>query len=154
MIIDNLYTSQSDYGSLNPKLGRAFEWLKANDLKSIKPGQVIKVDGDRISAQIHSYDSIRPEEARFEAHRCYIDIQIVVSGSEMIYWSPLSRLTKIQTPYDYARDLVFFEDPDFSIPLRLEAGDYAVFFPSDGHKPKCVVSDPVKVGKIVVKVAV
>ena len=155
MIVDNLYTSRTDYGSMSPKLARALEWLKANDLRSLEPDQTITVDGARISAQIQAYDSILPQDTRFEAHRSYIDIQIVLSGKEIVYWCPLERLTKIAVPYDYEKDIVFFDDPDVpSTPMRLEAGDYAVLFPSDGHKPRCVVDAPEPVGKIVVKVSV
>ena len=154
MIMDNLYTSRTDYAHINPKLARAFEWLKSNDLKSLKPAQVITIDGDRINAQIQAYDTLKPEEMRFEAHRSYIDIQLVVSGSEVIYWAPLGRLKTIDTPYNYDRDLVFFKDPEIAVPLRLEAGDYVVLFPSDGHKPKCVSERQEKIQKIVVKVAV
>lgn len=153
MIMDNLYTSHVDYGQMNAKLDKAFAWLKANDLKSIKPGQTIVVDGERISAQIQSYDSVKPNEIRFEAHRSYIDIQIVVTGREIIYWAPLARMTEIDAAYNYDKDVVFFKDPEIAVPLRLEEGDYAVFFPTDGHKPRCVVSESEPVGKIVVKVA-
>lgn len=154
MIMDNLYTSRVDYGQMSGKLDKAFAWLRANDLKSIEPGQTIVVDGERISAQIQAYRTLQPKEMRFEAHRCYIDIQLVVSGRETIYWAPLARLPKIDTPYNYDKDAVFFEDPEISVPLRLEAGDYAIFFPTDGHKPKCIVSQPESVAKIVMKVAV
>ena len=154
MIMDNLYSSHADYGNLSGKLARAFEWMKANDLKAIKPGQTIVVDGERISAQIQSYTTLQPGETRFEAHRLYIDIQIVVSGSETIYWAPLARLPRIETAYDYDKDVVFFHDAEVSVPLRLEAGDYAVFFPTDGHKPRCIASRAEQVGKIVMKIAV
>jgi YhcH/YjgK/YiaL family protein len=154
MIMDNIYSSHTDYAPMSPKLARAFEWLKSTDLKSLKPDQVISVDGERISAQIQQYSTIQPEEMRFETHRSYIDIQIVVSGRETIFWTPMACLGNIISPYDYHRDVVFFEDSEVSVPLLLVEGDYAVFFPSDGHKPKCVVEDPETVHKIVVKVAV
>ena len=154
MILDNLYTTHADYSHISPKLARAFEWLKTTDLKALKPDQVLSVDGDRISSQVQQYSTLRPEKMRFEAHRSYIDIQIVVSGRETIFWAPLARLGKISSPYEYERDVVFFDDPAVAVALRLEEGDYAVFFPSDGHKPKCAVEDPETVQKIVVKVAV
>lgn len=154
MIMDNLYTSHVDYGEMSAKLDKAFAWLRANDLKSIKPGQKIVIDGERINAQIQAYETLQPHETRFEAHRSYIDIQIVVSGREIIYWAPLAALTEIDTPYNYEKDAVFFKDPQVSVPLTLQEGDYAVFFPTDGHKPRCVVAESEPVGKIVVKVAV
>ncbi len=154
MILDNLTTTLADYGAINPKIARAMEWLKSRDLAAIEPGQVITVDGERISAQIQSYTSIEPSEGLFEAHRLYIDIQVITSGRETIYWAPLARLPGVHTPYNYEKDLIFFNEPVAHVPLHLEAGDFAIFFPTDGHKPKCQVVGPERVGKIVVKVAV
>lgn len=154
MILDNLNTTLADYGGISPKVARAIQWLKDQDLKSIEPGQVIAVDGDRIKAQIQSYTTQDPEDAKFEAHRLFIDLQIIVSGQETIHWAPLARLPEVQTPYDYGNDLVFFEEPEWSVPIRMQEGDFAIFFPSDGHKPKCRVDAPEQVGKIVIKIAV
>lgn len=154
MILDNLHTSLADYGGINPKLSRGIEWLKNRDLAALKPAQSIVIDGDRIFAQVQSYNTLLAGETRFEAHRKYIDIQIMVSGREIMYWVPLARLAHIQEAYNYEDDIVFFEEPTRSVPLYMEEGDFAVFFPTDGHKPRCVVERPEQVVKIVVKVAV
>ena len=37
-----------------------------------------------VFAQISSYQTKSPQEGRFEAHKKYVDIQILLSGSEMI----------------------------------------------------------------------
>ncbi|MGM0674495.1 MAG: YhcH/YjgK/YiaL family protein [Spirochaetota bacterium] len=154
MIADNLYTSHVDYGLMNTKLAKALEWLRANDLRTIEDGQTIAVDGPRVSAIIQAYETLAPHEVRFEAHRAYIDIQLVVSGREAIYWAPLERMPHVSVPYDYDKDVVFFEEPEVAVALSLEAGDYAVFFPSDAHKPRCAAAQPEHVQKIVMKVAV
>ena len=154
MILDNLTTTLADYGAVNPKIARAIEWLKSRDLAALEPGQVITVDGERITAQIQSYTTIEPSEGLFETHRLFIDIQVITSGHETIYWAPLARLPEIHTPYSYENDLIFYNEPAMSVPVHMEAGDFAIFFPSDGHKPKCHTAGPKQVGKIVVKVAV
>lgn len=154
MILDNLNTTLADYGGINPKIARAMEWLKSRDLAAIEPGQVIAVEGDRIKAQVQSYTTQEPGAARFEAHRLFIDVQIIVSGRETILWAPLARLPRIHTPYDYEKDILFFEEPGWSVPVRMEAGDFLILFPSDGHKPRCLVERPEEVGKIVLKVSV
>ncbi len=154
MIADNLYSSHVDYGQLSPKLARALEWLKANDLTAFQPDQTVEIDAPRIKAGFQAYTTLPPEEAAFEAHRAFIDIQLIVEGRETIYWAPLARLPGIRTPYDYAKDIVYFDEPETSVALRLEAGDFVVLFPTDGHKPKCIATDPSPVRKVVVKVAV
>ena len=77
----------------------------------------------------------------------------MVTGREIIYWAPLYELKSIQTPYNYDKDIVFFNDPEVSQPIRIEEGDFSVLFPSDGHKARCVVSQPENVKKIVMKIA-
>lgn len=154
MIMDNLYTSRADYGLMSTKLEKAFEWLKANDLRAIEDGQTIAVDSPRISARVQAYETLAPHKVRFEAHRAYIDIQLVLSGREAIYWAPLARVPEVSVPYDHDKDVILFEEPDVAVALTLEAGDYAVFFPTDAHKPGCVAAQPGHVRKIVMKVAV
>lgn len=154
MIMDNLYTSHAGYGLMNTKLAKAFEWLRANDLETIADGQTVVVDGPRVRALIQEYETLAANEVRFEAHRAYIDIQLVVSGTETIYWTPLARVQNVSAPYDYDEDVVFFEEPKVAVALTLQAGDYAVFFPTDAHKPRCAAAQPERVQKIVMKVAV
>ena len=155
MIIDNLRTGMCDYGNMDVRLAKAFAWLKTTDLKALDPDQTIVIDDNRIKAMIQAYDSIKPADGSFEAHRMYIDIQIVVTGQEIMYWSPASELTSVKTPYNYEKDAIFFEEPKHSIPMLFRENDFAVFFPSDGHKPRCqAAGKPEKVRKIVVKVAV
>lgn len=154
MILDNLYTTHCDYGNMDARLARAFEWLKVTDLKKLDPNQTIVVDGGRIKALIQSYTTKRPDEATFETHRAYIDIQMIVSGREYIMWAPQVKLTQVKVPYDYEKDIVRYADPEIFVPIRLEAGDFCVLFPTDGHKPTIMVDMPTEVKKIVVKVAV
>lgn len=155
MILDNLAATRAAYENMDERLSRAFDWLRSTDLATIAPDQKVVIDGDRVYAQGQSYETIDPADGRFEAHRNYIDIQIMVSGTEVMYWTPLADLPVAKTPYSYERDVVFFEEPSFVVPLTLRAGDFAVFFPSDGHKPKCRHNNTAeKVHKIVVKIAV
>lgn len=154
MILDHLYSTRCDYGNMDGRLARAFDWLRNTDLKDLDPDQAIKIDGNRIFAHIQSYETVRAEDASFEAHLSYIDIQVVVSGTEAILWTPLEKLTKVKTPYKFEKDIVFYEEPEVSVPLTLEENYFAVLFPTDGHKPRCLVGKSERVKKIVVKVAV
>lgn len=154
MIVDNLYTARCEYGNMDLRLAKAFDWLRKTDLASLKPDQKIEIDGNRVFALTQGYKTQESADLTFETHRSYADIQLVVKGSEICEWAPLANLTKVKTPYNPERDCEFFEEPDYSIAVRLEAGDFAVFYPTDGHKPRCCVGKPSDVQKIVVKVAV
>lgn len=154
MILDNLAHTRAAYENMNARLARALDWLRTTDLAALSPDQTVRIDGDRIYATLQSYETIEPAAGSFEAHCCYIDIQAMVAGTEIMYWTPLSELHTVKTPYNRERDLVFFEEPSFCVPLTVRAGDFAVFFPSDGHKPRCRVDSPQTIRKVIVKIAV
>jgi YhcH/YjgK/YiaL family protein len=90
----------------------------------------------------------------FESHRRYIDVQVIVAGAELMEVEDISRLTVSQA-YDAERDFGKYADPPAASRLVMRAGDVAVFYPVDGHRPMLQRADrPELVRKIVVKVAV
>ncbi|MDR3211012.1 MAG: YhcH/YjgK/YiaL family protein [Planctomycetota bacterium] len=154
MIIDNLYSTLCSYANLDSRLATALEWLRRQDLSALPRDTRLPIDGDRIYALAQSYSTQDPGQVKFESHRLYIDLQLVVEGREIIFWTPLARLEKISVPYDFAKDTVFYEDPASDSAIPLAAGDFAVLFPSDGHKPRCWLGAAAPVSKVVVKIAV
>lgn len=57
------------------------------------------------------------ENAVFEAHRQYLDIQYLVKGHEVVGWAPLDTLTPV-SPFDTDQDIDFYTGKcDFS-PFR------------------------------------
>lgn len=90
----------------------------------------------------------------FEAHRRYIDVQVVFEGEE---WMEVIDLATAhpRREYDAARDLLVFEDRILASRLRVPAGGAAVFYPADVHMPGlCGEAGPAVVRKTVVKVPV
>ena len=50
-------------------------------------------------------------------------------------------------------DVIFYADPQETNCVTLKAGDFAIFFPWELHRPNCSVGEePANVQKIVVKV--
>lgn len=91
-------------------------------------------------------------ECRFEAHKRFIDIQLLLAGEEAIDIAPVHSL-KADGPFDAERDVGFFLTPDLpATRLVLRPGDFAVFFPDDAHRPKLAVSSPLPLRKAVVKI--
>lgn len=154
MILDTLHKSLTDYGTMGNRIAQAIEWMRTTDPLSIPLGdQYTHIDGDRIIVKRLEYELSEPERMVFETHKVYIDIQLLLSGEEVIMWAPASVLAKVKVPYDCAKDVIFFEDPAVATPILLRAGEFAMFHPSDGHKGQCRVKGPGKVGKLVVKIA-
>lgn len=149
MIRDELKNAETYYNiSKNLKLG--FEWLKNTDLKAIKPDRYY-VDNENIFANVQEYST--KEDAKYETHRKYIDIQYMIDGEEMVGVIGKDNC-KTCEEYNSETDLEFMDCVSEEEYYKLSEGTFMVFFPQDAHKPsiKCGKSSFVK--KVIVKVAV
>ena len=133
-------------------LERAFEYLARTDLSALPLGRT-DIEGDDVYVTLSEADTKPPEQVQFEAHRRYIDIQLVVRGQEAIAVTPLAGLVTVE-PYDAAKDIEFFAVPQQSETLALRAGDFAVFTPGDAHRPSLHLDGPHVSRQAVVKVSV
>lgn len=131
---------------------KAFAFLRDNDLTKLEIKR-FDIDGDNAYAPVSEYLSKNPEDAKFEAHRKYIDIQYVISGEEQMGVAPLSNSKSIITPYDETKDVEFHTVTDSTL-FHADSSNFFIFFPSDIHRPSVKVTDNAKVRKIVVKVKV
>lgn len=148
MIVDNL-EKLAEYKELNPNFGKAIEFIKSLDLKNLTLGKV-EIDGKNVFASISESKLKTPENAKVEVHNNYIDIQIPVSKAEGFGWIGRSELKNEVAPFDTTKDIQFFEDKPI-LNFDLQPGNFAIFFPQDGHAP-CIGEGTVV--KIVVKVKI
>jgi YhcH/YjgK/YiaL family protein len=148
MITDNL-SNANLYLSLSAAIRRAFEYLQHTDLPSLPVG-IFELDGKILYINSQEYNSKLPDQGKWEAHRRYIDLQYIVSGTERIGYAPLRRLTAGE--YNPEKDFLSLTGSgDF---VTLSAGDFMLLFPEDAHMPGMAVKDPVPVKKVVVKIAI
>jgi YhcH/YjgK/YiaL family protein len=110
------------------------------------------LDGSNVRAIVQRYPSKPIEQCMWEAHRNYIDIQFIESGAESIGWAPIESL-KSREPYSAERDVEFF-DGNGGETFTLRAGMFAIFFPTDAHRPCIQIDHPTEVAKVVFKIAV
>jgi YhcH/YjgK/YiaL family protein len=123
-------------------------------LMSVGIGESKRIElGGGIFALEQSYNTKARHEGKWESHLKFIDVQVIVSGEEIMELNDISALSVSEnlTP---AKDLIFYKEYDNGSPIRLKAGEAAILFPPDGHKPGVKVKNPVQVHKIVVKVPV
>lgn len=147
MILDSL-SHQALYRHCHSGFGVSFDYLQSFQAET--PAGRYPLDGDNVFALVQEYSSTAPDVKKFESHRIYADIQYIISGEEIIYYSPLENLT-ITDPYVDAKDVQLYSGADEQA-LHLRAGDFAVFFPQDGHKPGCILREAQPVRKIVIKI--
>lgn len=129
-----------------------FIFLKDNDLASLEPGRY-DVDGNNAYVTITDYKTKNEEDANFEAHRKYIDIQYVIEGKELINITPISSKTSEIQAYDPAKDIEFFSVNETRT-YNADPGIFFVFFPEDAHRPSLKVDTIAPVRKMVVKVRI
>lgn len=148
MILDTL-NNLHKYASLNPLFPKAIEFLTNTDLSTLPLGRN-EIMGDEIFANVMEAQPRTKEEIPVEVHRKYIDIQVPISGDEVMGYIPLAELPTGE--YSDENDVTLY-------PLEISARDYVnvkrsmftIFFPQDGHAPAVT---PVPLKKIIVKIAV
>jgi YhcH/YjgK/YiaL family protein len=131
---------------------KAFSFLESNDLSKLEVKRY-EIDGDNIYAPVSEYLSKNEKDAKFEAHRKYIDIQYVINGTELMNVATLSQKKDILSPYDTEKDVEFMT-VDQSFSYKADQKRFFIFFPSDIHRPGVKVDGNSRVKKIVVKVKV
>ena len=67
-------------------------------------------------------------------------------------YAPLSGDNPIEENFFDSRDVQFFASVADESDLVLGTGAYAVFYPTDIHRPGCIAGVPEKVRKVVVKI--
>jgi biofilm protein TabA len=148
MIIDQTANSRY-YESLSPDIQKAFRYLQQAELSNINIGR-FEIEAEKIYAVVQQYNTKPLEQGVWEAHRRYIDLQVIIQGSEKIAYCNIGRLR--QGEYEPGKDfLPLSGKAEF---LTLEAGDFMLLFPQDAHMPGIAVDSPAPVKKIVLKIGV
>ena len=105
------------------RYAKAVDFLQNTDLEALEPGKY-EIDGKNVYANVTAYTTIPWEEAKYEAHEHYTDIQYVIEGSEIMSYAP----------------------------VVTGAGQYLIFNPWDAHKPKAANGEPAPIKKVIVKI--
>lgn len=151
MIYDTL-----DHASCYP-LGTAFqkavEFVKRLDAAT--PDGRYDIDGDRVYANVMSYETQEGSPEKYEVHRKYADLQVLIDGHETVYVRMAEGLG-VQTPYNAEKDCEFL-NPDgraAEVNVQLFPGYFTLVLPQDAHMGKGVTClGKCRLKKAVVKIA-
>lgn len=127
------------------------QFLSELDINNIKLGK--RVLSDCIYVNIEEYNTKDIEVASFESHDKYIDIQLLLKGSENIYYASRDNLS-IKVPYDETRDIAFYSDGIQGYPyIKLDGTNFMMIYPHEAHAPQVSSGNlSQKVLKVVVKI--
>ncbi|MDX8409987.1 MAG: YhcH/YjgK/YiaL family protein [Mariprofundales bacterium] len=148
MIVDTIRRCDT-YRFDNRNILVGLRWLRDHDLNILTLGKH-EIDGDRIFFLVNEYETRVVSDGDLEAHRKYIDIHCMVSGSEQMGYAPPCDCKPVKE-YDDEQDYALYHVENTRV--RLDVGMFALFFPGELHLPG--VDERVSsVKKIVVKVKV
>ena len=98
--------------------------------------QVLK---DENYVNVEQYEPKDITTARFESHRKYIDIQMLLAGKERVYINNLKNV-KESLGYNSEKDIEFYNDnitkSDF---VTLDGSNFVLIYPWEAHAPQISV---------------
>lgn len=122
----------SNYIPQIPLLDLVCSELKQSKLLSLDEGRY-ELFGDSVFYMVNLYTSSENNDMMYEFHKKYIDVQIMLSGSEICLWSNTD--ADLNTIDPSIKDISFNYIEKESAKLHLDTGNVAIFFPGELHKP-------------------
>ena len=131
MVVDTLDNLEK-YVSLNPLFADVVKFIKDNDLFKLEDGKHLIKEGD-LFVNITTAHGKSEEDAVLETHRKMIDIQIPMNTEETYGYSPVKDLPEVE--YNEAKDCTLYPGVKAQTLVTCKPGQFAIFFPQDGHQP-------------------
>ena len=128
MIIDKL-TNADKYCSLHKDFKLVFDFLKNNDLSKLQCGRH-ELRGNEVFFNLQEYET-KPVQ-KLEAHKKYIDIQVVAVGEEYMGYTNIENTT-VSEEYDAEKDVMFLNGNVDK--LKADNTMFLIFTPDDAHMP-------------------
>ena len=148
MIVSNLKNSQRIEG-LHPLFKMLFDYVKSHDLLHTDLGR-IEIDGDRLFINNVNPECVTAEKQVLELHHDYIDVHILLQGTERIGWKALEDLQSEKQSYSKDGDCALYSDAATTY-IDLLPGQFVIVYPEDPHAP---VIGHGKIRKLIAKVKI
>ena len=146
MIIDTI-ENLGKYTTLNSLFADVVEFLKNNNLQTMEAGKY-SIKGDDLFMNLQVAGQRTKDTAFLETHIAMIDIQIPVTCAETYGYTPLCDLPDFE--YNAEKDITKYGDTKPQTYVTVNPGQFAIFFPQDGHAP-CIIDQP-EIKKAIFKV--
>ena len=152
MIISSL-TSPNFKVGLPKVIAEVCDYLNTLDLNASENGR--HDINDQIYMNVMEPETAEPSSKKAELHHEYLDVQVLIRGTENIeVGANYPDLSKYES-YNEADDYQLCADIDDKFTITMKPKMFAVFYPYEPHKPCCVVNGKTeKIKKLVVKVPV
>ena len=145
MIIDKL-TNSDKYINLHKDFKFVFDFLKTHNIAELECGRY-ELKGNDVFFNLQEYET-KPSQ-KLEAHKKYIDIQVVAKGEELMGYTNIDN-TRLSEEYNEEKDVMFLKgDVD---KLHADSTNFLIFFPEDAHMPALSVKEDKTVKKAIFKI--
>ena len=138
--------------AMPPVIASALDYLRKTDFSKLEAGRY-PIDGDKVFALLQDPMTQHWDAGLPEFHVQYIDIQCLLEGEEGIAYSPANANLINITDQLAERDIAFVAQQDNESRLLLAPGMFAIFFPGELHRPCRAPNTPMRIKKVVIKIA-
>lgn len=151
MIVDHI-NNISRYRGMDKALIRAFDFFDLTNFENLEIG-THEIKGKDLFCIVSEEKTNEVINTSLEAHKKYIDIHYIISGSELIGFA-LKSNQRVLNEYDSERDYALY-DGDMSL-IKMNRGMFAIFYPDDLHMPGITDASSIKdnVKKLVMKIKI
>lgn len=131
MIIDKI-ENLGMYRGLNPLFDAVIRFMEDNDLQRLENGKHL-IQGARLFVNIQDAQGKTVDEAVIEYHKKMIDIQIPLNKPETYGYTPVADLP--EADFNVEKDIAKIPGVRARSYVTANPGEFAMFFPQDGHAP-------------------
>lgn len=110
-----------------------------------------EIDGDRLFVNVVEYTTTTAEERFWEAHRQYLDLHLMLRGTEQI---DLNFIQNMDVKEFVEKDDFLPMDGEKNSSVILRDGDFLICYPSDGHRTAVAVDGPETIKKAIFKIRI
>lgn len=107
---------------------------------------------ENVKAIVTSYETDVSKDGPMECHRAYIDVQYMLSGSEIMEWT-VSGQPALKQEYNEEEDCALYENSG-ALKIPVLEDEFVVFWSQDLHRPGCRYENISSIRKIIVKIRV
>ena len=149
MVFGNI-NNLAEYAFLPENVQKCFAYAREHDLLEYGKGSH-EIEGKELYFNRAEYTTTEAENRFWEAHREYLDVHLILSGTERVDVNFICNLAAGR----------YVEQEDF-LPLEgeknasviLQPGDFLICYPSDGHMTGVQADAPNLVKKVIFKVKI
>ncbi len=149
MIFGNIQNLR-EYLCMEDGIFECFNYAKENNLSAYDRG-CHEIDAKRIFVNIVEYGTVKPEDRFWEAHREYLDVHLMLEGTERI---DLNFIQNMDVKEYAAKDDFLSMDGEKNASVILKPGDFLVCYPTDAHRTAVAADKQENIKKAIFKVKI